>query len=541
MPPLDHPTRLGKTLSAYRAKFARAAAAAAGVVSPRGASQDRRARQSGMAARKRMFRAYLLDNKSKTFLLEDGMTVEDLAHRMLTKLDISSVDEIVHVFGLRVCNEHGRLQRWVYEEETLEAVLREVGDKGQLVFMIRLFVDDLVRSADPMLLFLQYIQAVYMVVSGQYPVDEAVAIELAAIQFRQTFGRNVSAGAGFLQDRVVEFFPHRLLSARGGAELEVELLAATRALPDSLENASARVSYLEIAESWDFYGCAFYPSLQTTLPRVPESVVLGVSAAGLQVFSRDGSKRLLAFGIADLHSWGFVEGQSFFIEVEDPRRRSTTCRVDFQTKHGREAKRLLEDYAYEAMHHREENDEVFSRSIHLEESSPTDEEGGEDARSRAAPAREKAPAELIHRQPKHPGGASLVAVPETALLAVTRLQARWRGIRLRLGWERAAAMVLIRGVVSRYVRRFRERRRRHAVVIQSHFRGFRVRNDLYKVEQDMLAILAEAGAGDEEVAYVAWEAIVEEAAAAEGEEDAHTTAVEGDANVLDHDPVFAAA
>lgn len=74
---------------------------------------------------------------------------------------------------------------------------------------------------DPSLLHLQYIQAVYNVITGAYPTSEDQALTLGSLHFLLKFGEykpNVHV-PGFLENRIVEFIPIRLLK-RGNCSMQ---------------------------------------------------------------------------------------------------------------------------------------------------------------------------------------------------------------------------------------------------------------------------------------------------------------------------------
>jgi hypothetical protein len=61
-------------------------------------------------------------------------------------------------------------------------------------------------------------------VTGQYSVNPAAAVKLAALQFRVKFGDEVDFDKDFLGGRIVEFLPQKLLQHKSEGESSVTLI-----------------------------------------------------------------------------------------------------------------------------------------------------------------------------------------------------------------------------------------------------------------------------------------------------------------------------
>jgi hypothetical protein len=90
---------------------------------------------------------------------------------------------------------------------------------------------------DSQLLHLQYNQAVYNVITGQYPTTPDQAIEFGVFHFLYKFGsfdetRHV---VGFLSNRIVEFLPYVHLRKSDLIEWETKLLDAVQAAPKGFD------------------------------------------------------------------------------------------------------------------------------------------------------------------------------------------------------------------------------------------------------------------------------------------------------------------
>lgn len=59
---------------------------------------------------------------------------------------------------------------------------------SRFVFQIKLFTSSQMKSEDPKAVYMMYIQAVYNVISGIYPIELDDVAMLAALQLQNKFG-----------------------------------------------------------------------------------------------------------------------------------------------------------------------------------------------------------------------------------------------------------------------------------------------------------------------------------------------------------------
>lgn len=64
----------------------------------------------------------------------------------------------------------------------------EEGANSLLVFQVKLFMESAINSTDPKMVHLLHAQAVHHVITGIYPVEEQMAVKLAALQVQARFG-----------------------------------------------------------------------------------------------------------------------------------------------------------------------------------------------------------------------------------------------------------------------------------------------------------------------------------------------------------------
>jgi hypothetical protein len=144
-------------------------------------------------------RVFFLDNSSKTILLEGDATIAELICIILDKLDIIGFESFVPYFGIYESLNGNAIGSIRGMDEIVSEIVRNWSDNfettnAKLVFMIRLYmpslwgleyrdivakkiskrkkkmsIDTYLKAADIMdasLLHLQYIQAVYHIITG---------------------------------------------------------------------------------------------------------------------------------------------------------------------------------------------------------------------------------------------------------------------------------------------------------------------------------------------------------------------------------------
>ena len=180
---------------------------------------------------------------------------------VLIKLDVRDVENTCHYFGLYESVDGASIGGCVNSDDRVSDIIQNWSEENnsKLVFMIRLFLPSItgfqhkdvvahrlrtVKSSlthksyieaaevhDSQLLHIQYNQAVYNVITGQYPTSPELAIEFGVYHFLYKFGtfdetRHV---LGFLSNRIVEFLPYVHLRKSDLVEWETKLLDAAQA------------------------------------------------------------------------------------------------------------------------------------------------------------------------------------------------------------------------------------------------------------------------------------------------------------------------
>lgn len=282
---------------------------------------------SGLVAQKMgklPVRIFFLDNSSKMMLLTSSSTAKDVVVEILQKMVLKG-DVCSDYFALYLSESGSAIDRNILPQENISVLVSQWDNSSssKLVFMLRLFLPSIngfqypnvvaarfgveelpleqyleeAEVVDRQLMHLQYLQAVYNVITGQYPTSPELALQLGAIQFIYKFGTydpNRHA-PGFLQNRVIEFvpLPHIRSGDRTLEQWEESLLQWVRATHEqSLDPEDRRFrgvsgldpqrKYLEVVmlELCDIYGCVFFPCKQKAFVSLPDDVLVSVHSQG---------------------------------------------------------------------------------------------------------------------------------------------------------------------------------------------------------------------------------------------------------------------
>lgn len=446
-------------------------------------------------------RIHFLDNSSKVFLVGGEITVKDLLTQCLLKLGVAEAEVVLPYFGLFESKNGGSIDGVLAMEVTIESVLQSwqksgVDKTAKFLFMIRLQVptlwglqpkdvvanslgleeqdlplSDYFNSAeliDSNALHLQFIQAVYNIITGRYPTSQEEGLTLGAIHFILKFGRyrGEKHKPGFLGNRIMEFVPIKLLksSISGGkgsdtlAAWEAQLMEKVKSMSaECVEDPKYRSSkqddeeveeagdehqfvvfqiensggtrlvpperrYMEIVYAMSpLFGSTFYRCTQKSA-RLPDVINLGIHCEGIHLFDKS-KKHLKTFYIQEILRWGFKPNQMFYFEV-NPDNEYGIGSFEFDTNEGKAISDLMTDYAMAFLKERERAE---GRMVHFQ---PV--------------VRSKRPQQS--RSTLRNGSST----DEMKNLAATKIQALFRGYFLRVEWIREDAAILIQSIFRGY-------------------------------------------------------------------------------------------
>lgn len=299
-------------------------------------------------AGKNVVRVYLLDNSMKTFLVEDDATAGDVCTLVGTEIGVPM--ESIDCFSLHECKDGVTIEAPLTDSDSVVGVMDKWGKTdAKFVFMAKLFLATHVNTAGPKLTYMLYIQAVYNVICGLYPIDSEDAIALAALQVLQKFGKHRPDihKLGFLTAQLIAHIPAALLPAKPPATWEAEIFAKHASL--TLPKEQAAREYLRHLADRDFYGCAFYPVSQKFSKHFPRRLLLGVSHNGVFLFEGTTKEKLHHYAMSQIKRWGFSPRKNFYIDaVGEGELATSSAKANtfiFRTQQGANISALLTDYA----------------------------------------------------------------------------------------------------------------------------------------------------------------------------------------------------
>ena len=366
-------------------------------------------------------RIHFLDNSSKVFLAEKETTVKDIILQCLQKCGIAEPTINLPYFGLFESKNGGNIDNSLNMEMTILEIINNWNDlnisqTAKFLFMIRLFMPclwgfqhkDIVayrlnkpksmltleqyfnetEVVDVNILHLQFIQAVYNIITGRYPTTLEQALELGAIHFLFKFHiyeSNIHR-VGFLGNRIVEFIPIKHLRNNNLIEIEKQLFNKIQEIVVNSQNnhinndnntettqeeesqhhisyfkrnnkiITSQCKYMELIYSMEnIYSITFFRCQQHCTRILPETLNIGIFHLGINIY--DKSKKLIRFfHIEDIYRWGFKPNLMFYFEISEENDLGTSS-LEFDTIDGKIISDLLTDYAMAFLKEREREDE----------------------------------------------------------------------------------------------------------------------------------------------------------------------------------------
>lgn len=415
------------------------------------------------------------------FLLEPSTTCLDLIRMVLVKIDVKDVDNSCRYFGLFESLDGASIGDCIEFDVQVSDVVKEWTEENnsKLVFMIRLFMPSItglqhksivshrlgasktslphksyVEAAeviDSQLLHLQYIQAVYCVITGQYPTTPEQAIEFGVYHFLYKFGcfDETRHEVGFLSNRIVEFLPYIHLRKSDLIEWEKKLLDAVQATKKDYDPQRRYVetAMLRLASS---YGTASFRATQMQFSGFPTSVLLNVHRQGINVVEKGKSRNILKkFHIRDIKSWGYKPKLFFYLEAKAEAESETHTAFEFSTKEGDKVSHLLTDYSMASLKESElEQIRCEELGIPLEKLELSDSNSIQ-APKNVPPPPPPPPATPKAKFKSKPSREYQTRQHECA----TKIQSLWRGYILRWEWLQEDAAIIIQMIVRGFLAR----------------------------------------------------------------------------------------
>mmetsp|Transcript_21795 Transcript_21795/g.70167 ORF Transcript_21795/g.70167 Transcript_21795/m.70167 type:complete len:412 (-) Transcript_21795:62-1297(-) len=305
---------------------------------------------------KSVVRVYMLDNSTKTLILEPTTTAKEVSQTLAEKIGLRDSKSSAQFFALFESKNGVTVNRPLADDESVLEVVSswEPGSKSLLVYQVKLFMNTNMNSDDPKMMYMLYVQAVHHTITGIYPVDALKATKLAAYQVLARFGPHDPAThqVGLLTKRLREFVPAPLMasSKKSAEQWEADIYreheVASRSVSAGDPNAIAEYAhreYLNLIKEEDFYGCTFFVAKQKDFAKLPKTILLGINARGIQIMKVGRKSPYLQFKLSEIYRWGFKPTINFYFEVKHVTGSGPV--YEFDTNEGGLISELLTDYA----------------------------------------------------------------------------------------------------------------------------------------------------------------------------------------------------
>ena len=143
------------------------------------------------------------------------------------------------------------------------------------------------------------------------------------------------------------------MPAGQGPSLADELTLAWRSVASEPSAYRYEQAFMTIVRSIDYYGCELFRCEQTSLPKFPKDVVLGINAFGILLFDgKEGGGLLKIFSFDFIAKWGHVAGSYFYFcdsfstsQLMSNRDSAKEPEIKFMTPDGSRISALLKEYA----------------------------------------------------------------------------------------------------------------------------------------------------------------------------------------------------
>lgn len=301
----------------------------------------------------------LLDNSTRTLLIEPTQTVQEVCRSMAEKIGFSDPEDDSLCFSLNECLDGVTIGRALPGDKEVLGVMESWFGKpeARFIFQCKLYTDGIIASKDPKITHMLFIQGVYNVISGTYPTAEKDAVQLAAYQFQAKFGAHNPAShkVGFLTSTIVEYIPGTHLESAGKtAQQWEELIFHKHAFSTTKEPKDA---YCGMLAKRDYYGCVLFAVKQKYDRAFPRRLYLGISRRGIVLLripktQTEGDMETLArFPLADIYRWAYKPGVNFYFEIKAeseglmPGMGEGNPVYTFDTPEGKHMSDMLTDYA----------------------------------------------------------------------------------------------------------------------------------------------------------------------------------------------------
>jgi len=284
----------------------------------------------------------------KTLLVDPSATVYDICTYMADKCGITAVSPILMpCFSLHECLDGVNISKPLPSQVPVVDIISKwpVGNIPRFVYQIKLFVDSIKNSTDKHILRLLYIQSVYNVITGIYPVTTDEAISLASLQVQANFGNHKPTihKSGYLKNALRGLIPGSLFERKTPDEWEAIILNRHANLTEDSQSRPMML-YCAVLATREYFGCAFYGVKQKFSKVLPSPLIIGISGRGIYLMEPEDKKIIERYSLGQLYRWGYDPDKSFTFQIKTPAGTPGPI-FEFSTLVGHYMSNLLTDYA----------------------------------------------------------------------------------------------------------------------------------------------------------------------------------------------------
>jgi len=288
-------------------------------------------------AGRQVVRVHFIDKSCKAFSIDQNTTSSTLRDMVVDRIGIKE-DACFALFEKKDewerCLEPEEKPADLQLQWEKEKAERKKSDVEPLfLFKKKIFLkDDDREMEDPIAKDLIYKQALYSVISSEYPVTVADAIKLAGLQCQVVYGdhNNAIHTSAFVLPNITDFVPKNLLGNRKTQEWATTILEEhEKLIGKSAEDA--KTVYLNTVKTWGYYGSTFYPPCKSVGNRnLHSKVVIGVNYEGIRLLKPKTKQVIHEYFFTEILSWASSSG-TFAFEVGS---QSSSEKYTFETKQG---------------------------------------------------------------------------------------------------------------------------------------------------------------------------------------------------------------
>lgn len=199
---------------------------------------------------------------------------------------------------------------------------------------------------------MSYVDAVYNVVAGLYPVGADEAVSLAALQTQAKYGNHKPEvhKPGYLKDALRGMIPAPVLPSRPALDWERDILYRHSLLNTDAQSRPMAL-YCAVLAVRDWYGCAMFTVKQTFSKLLPTVLTLGINGGGIFLLDKSSKATIERHYLQALYRWGYIPEKDdgsgckgFYFQVKTASG-ALGPTYEFQTSQGSNMSNLLTDYA----------------------------------------------------------------------------------------------------------------------------------------------------------------------------------------------------